>query len=161
MKEIKTIRKERRLTQLQAAEMLGVSLRSYKSYENDESKKNSIKYKYLYEKLNEYVLFDEDHGVLDLEFIEQTCQDICTKYQVEFCYLFGSYAKGLATQSSDIDLLLSSNLKGLQFYALVEELRSNLYKRVDVLDMAQLVGNIQLTEEILRDGVKIYGVNKR
>ena len=38
MGELKSLRIERKLTQNQAADILGVSLRSYKSYENDEKK---------------------------------------------------------------------------------------------------------------------------
>ena len=32
-----------------------------------------------------------------------------------------------------------------------------LHKKVDVLDMNQLKDNIKLTEEIFKDGIKIYG----
>ena len=53
MGELKSLRIERKLTQNQAAEILGVSLRSYKSYENDEKKADSIKYKYMIEKISE------------------------------------------------------------------------------------------------------------
>ena len=56
-----------------------------------------------------------------------------------------------------MDLLISANIKGLKFYGLVEELRTVLHKKVDVLDMNQLKENLELTEEILKDGVKIYG----
>ena len=76
---------------------------------------------------------------------------------MNFCYLFGSYAKGKATPVSDVDLLISANVNGLKFYGLVEEIRTALHKRVDVLDMNQLKDNIELTEEILKDGIKIYG----
>ena len=79
------------------------------------------------------------------------------KYEIEFCYLFGSYAKSKAKPSSDVDLLISSNVKGLRFYGLVEEIRIALHKKVDVLDLNQLNGNLELTREILRDGIKIYG----
>ena len=48
-------------------------------------------------------------------------------------------------------------MKGLKFFGLVEEIREALHKRVDVLDINQLKDNLELTEEILRDGVKIYG----
>ena len=71
--------------------------------------------------------------------------------------LFGSYAKGKETPTSDVDLLISVKVKGLKFYGLVEELRIALRKKVDVLDMNQLKDNLELTEEILKDGVKIYG----
>ena len=74
---------------------------------------------------------------------------------VNFCYLFGSYAK--AKPTSDVDLLISANVKGLKFYGLVEEIRLKLNKKVDVLDINQLNNNIELTEEILKDGIKIYG----
>ena len=58
---------------------------------------------------------------------------------------------------SDVDLLISTNVKGLKFYGLVEEIRASLHKKVDVLDMNQLKDNIELTEEIFKDGIKIYG----
>ena len=79
------------------------------------------------------------------------------QYDVNFCYLFGSYAKGKETPVSDVDLLISTGVKGLKFYGMVEELRTNLRKRVEVLDMNQLKDNMELTEEILKDGIKIYG----
>ena len=78
-------------------------------------------------------------------------------YEVKFCYLFGSYAKGKETPVSDVDLLISTDVKGLKFYGLVEELRVALKKKVDVLDINQLKDNLELTEEILKDGIKIYG----
>ncbi len=85
------------------------------------------------------------------------CSKVFERYEVSFCYLFGSYAKGKATSVSDVDLLISTNVKGLKFYGLVEEIRTALHKKVDVLDVNQLKDNIELTEEILKDGIKIYG----
>ena len=83
------------------------------------------------------------------------CSKILEHYEVNFCYLFGSYAKGKATPSSDVDLLISTSIKGLKFYGLVEEIRTTLHKRVDVLDINQLKDNIELTEEIFKYGIKI------
>jgi hypothetical protein len=40
---------------------------------------------------------------------------------------------------------------------LVETLREELKKKVDVLDIKQLNNNLVLTKEILKDGIKIYG----
>ena len=40
---------------------------------------------------------------------------------------------------------------------LVEEIRTILCKKVDVLNVNQLNNNIELIEEILKDGIKIYG----
>ena len=79
------------------------------------------------------------------------------KYEVEYCYLFGSYAKGKATETSDVDLLIATPLSGLKFFELVEELREKLCKKVDALHQTQLNNNLKLTQEILKDGLKIYG----
>ena len=90
-------------------------------------------------------------------YIIKQVTDICKKNQVEHLSLFGSYAKGKANPISDVDLLISSNVKGLKFYGLVEEIRTALHKKVDVLDVNQLKDNLELMQEILKDGVKIYG----
>ena len=39
----------------------------------------------------------------------------------------------------------------------MEEIRNALHKKVDVLDVKQLKDNVELTQEILKDGIKIYG----
>lgn len=154
---LKSLRIEKKMTQQEVADLVGISLRSYKSYENDEKKQGSIKYKYIIEQLQKINFIDENNGLLTIDDIQRKCSEVFEKYEVNFCYLFGSYAKGKETPNSDVDLLISTNVKGLKFYGLVEELRITLRKRVDVLDMNQLKGNLELTEEILKDGVKIYG----
>lgn len=157
MENLKNLRNEKKLTQQQAADLLGVSLRSYKSYENDKEKEGTLKYNYMIEKLAEVNLIDEEHGVIELEDLKRKCSAVLKKYDVNFCYLFGSYAKAKANPTSDVDLLISANVKGLMFYGLVEEIRTALHKQVDVLDTSQLKDNLELMQEILKDGIKIYG----
>lgn len=154
---LKELRIEKKMTQQEVADLVGISLRSYKSYENDEEKQNTIKYNYMVEQLSKINQIDEETGILEIEDIVRKCTKVFERYEVSFCYLFGSYAKGKATQTSDVDLLISTNVKGLKFYGLVEEIRTALHKKVDVLDMNQLKENIELTEEIFKDGIKIYG----
>jgi predicted nucleotidyltransferase len=89
--------------------------------------------------------------------IKEICSKIFPSYSVEYCYLFGSYSKGKEKETSDVDLLVSMPINGLKYFELVELLRENLKKKVDVLDVAQLNNNPTLVQEILRDGVKIYG----
>ncbi len=157
MINLKELRIEKKMTQQEVADLVGISLRSYKSYENDEEKQDTIKYNYIVEKLSKINQIDEETGILELEDIVRKCSKVFERYEVSFCYLFGSYAKGKATPVSDVDLLISANVKGLKFYGLVEEIRTALHKKVDVLDVNQLKDNIELTEEILKDGIKIYG----
>ena len=157
MSTIKELRTEKKLTQQQVAEILGISLRSYNSYENDENKIGTLKYNYILDKLNEINPIDEEHGILDLDFIKEKCHSIFSEYPVHYCILFGSYAKGKAVGTSDVDLFVSSDVKGLKFYGMVESLRTALHKKVDVLGLEQLKDNLELTDEILKDGIRIYG----
>lgn len=154
---LRELRKNKGITQQQAADFVGVPLRTYSNYETDPTKQTSIKYKYMIEKLHTYGYVDEENGMLTVDEIKNVCVSVLSRYPVEYCYLFGSYAKGKATPTSDVDLLVCTTVSGLQFYGLVEELREKLKKKVDVLDQRQLEGNFDLTNEILRDGIKIYG----
>ena len=155
--DLKEIRKSKNLTQPQAAKMLGVSLRSYKDYENNEKKRGTFKYEYLEKTLMNLYYIDEEHGVLKVEEIKQTVGSVLKNYEVDFCYLFGSYAKGKATDTSDVDLLVDTDVTGLAFYGLVEDLRNALHKKIDLLRINQLDGNQDLLRDVLKDGMKIYG----
>lgn len=157
MSDLKTLRIEKKMTQQQVADLAGISLRSYKSYENDPQKADTIKYNYILDLLQKTNVIDEENGILDFDDIVKKCSAVFSKYAVNYCYLFGSYAKGKATPVSDVDLLVSADIKGLKFYGLAEEIRSALHKKVDILDINQLKDNIELADEILKDGIKIYG----
>ena len=153
---IKELRKKCGLTQADASHVTGVPLRTFNNYENDPSKIGSIKYNYIIQRLEEYGLVDESHGILRYEDIVSTCSKVFRDYNVNYCYLFGSYAKGMATELSDVDLLISTDTSGLKFYGLTERLRDGLKKKVDLISIEQLKDNQELVEEILRDGIKIY-----
>jgi predicted nucleotidyltransferase len=154
---LKEMRKNKKLTQADAAAYLGVPLRTYINYENDIAKQGTIKYNYMLETLSSYGYIDEQNGVLTIEKIKNICGEVFKDYEVEYCYLFGSYAKGKATGQSDVDLLIATPLNGLNFFEMVELLREKLCKKVDALHQTQLNNNLALTQEILKDGIKIYG----
>ena len=138
MTELKSRRLQRKMTQKEVAEQIGISLRSYIMYENDESKEGTPKYRFLLQELDRISLLDENHGILSIEDIKHICADVFALYHVEFCYLFGSYAKGKATENSDVDLLVSAETSGLAFFEMTERLRESLHKKVDLLDLKQL-----------------------
>jgi predicted nucleotidyltransferase len=154
---IKELRKSLGLTQKEVSELVNIPLRTYINYENDESKKDSIKYLYIKEKLEEYGYIDEIHGILSIDKIKKICSSVLSKHNVEYVYLFGSYAKEKAIESSDIDLLVSTSITGMDFFGLVEELRQELKKKVEVITLSSLEDNKDLLHEILKDGIKIYG----
>ena len=156
MSILKELRIAKGLTQEEASILLGVSLRSYKSYENDEGKIGTLKYNYMREKLEKYVSLDEEHGILTLDEIKNACKSVLDEYPVKYCILFGSYSKGVATEKSDVDLLISTEVSGLRFFGMAERLRTTLKKKVDLLDLKQLFENYDLIDEILKDGIKVY-----
>ena len=157
MTALKEMRITKKLTQQEAARRLGISLRSYIMYENDTEKEKTIKYRFLLQELQKMDTVDEEHGILTTEQIRKCCKEVLEANQVEYCYLFGSYAKGKATEQSDVDLLISTKETGLHFYEIAERLRESLHKKVDLLDMKQLVNNETLIHEMLKDGIKVYG----
>ena len=154
---IKELRIKKGLTQRECAQITGIPLRTYIRYETDKSKINSLKYKYILKTLEEYGVINESTGILTTEHIKEICNEVFKNYEVDRCYLFGSYAKGKATPVSDVDLLIYTPSNSLVFFELIEVLREKLGKKVDVIHHTQLTNNITLATEILKDGIKIYG----
>ena len=157
MVTLKELRKQKKLTQVDCANYLEIPLRTYQSYEANPGKNTSMKYIFMMQKLEQYGYVDEEHGVLSIDEIKNLCTDVFSEFDVEYCYLFGSYAKGKATEKSDVDLLVSTDVSGMCFYDLVEALRERLKKKVDVLKLEQVNDNNALLNDILKDGIKIYG----
>ena len=155
MMNLKELRISKNLTQKEAAILIGVSLRSYKDYENNPNKFTNYKYESMVKIIEEYNKIDEEHGILEIDDIKTIVKKVFDKYEINLCYLFGSYAKNNPTSKSDIDLLIDSDIIGLKFYGLVEELRQELHKKVDLLRLKDLEDN-ELLKEILKDGIKIY-----
>ena len=120
---LKQLRNEKGLSQVACAEYLKIPIRTYKRYEADETKIDRIKYRYILDRLNEFGMVDEEHGKLTIEQIKKICSEVFQSYPVEYCYLFGSYAKGKETEASDIDLLIAMPIDGLTFFELLEILR--------------------------------------
>jgi len=155
MASVKELRKSLGLTQSEVALGAKMPLRTYKNYENDPKKVTSIKYRYLQDYLLKLVYLDESHGVLPLARIVELSVPILKRYRISFAYLFGSYARKEMKESSDIDLLVSPLGDGLTYFALAEELRESLHKKIDLLDTKQLQGNESLLNNVLKDGVRI------
>lgn len=89
--------------------------------------------------------------------IKERLLPIFDKYKIKKAVLFGSYAKGIARENSDIDIVVDSNLRGLAFYGLLEDVVSAVGKSVDLLDRSQIVNASKIQQEIESTGVVIYG----
>ena len=156
---IKEYRKTLKITSTEAADAISIPLRTYMRYEKDANYGNELKRKAIYDSLKATYEITEDKGILTKDVIIEKCKKVFEKYsnQISYCYLFGSYAKGYAKDTSDVDLCIETSLTGLNFVGLIEELRMELHKRVDLLRLSDMCNNIELVSEIMKDGIKIYG----
>ena len=158
--DLKETRLEYGLQQVDAARIIGIPVRTFRRYEGDNNYGNIYKRQMFIELLNKHCEITEHKGLLSIDFIRNQLTSLFdTEYkgEIDFCYLFGSYAKGKAKEESDVDLYVSSSLTGMRFVGLIERIRQTLHKKIDLLRSSELSNNIDLINEIMKEGIKIYG----
>ena len=149
------IRKQNGLTQKEAATLIGIPYRTYIRYEENEAYASSYKYKMIVDNLTDKLKVDEEHGILSLGRIKSELVPLLLKHNIKYCYLFGSYSRGEARENSDIDLLIDTDITGLQFFELVEEIRTSLHKKIDLLRLKDLSSDNPIILKILKEGIRI------
>ncbi len=152
---LKELRKEKHLSQKDAAKMIGIPYRTYCRYEDDSNYEKTYKYKKIFNDLFEITKIDESHGVLNVEDIKTKVVPILQNHSIKYCYLFGSYSRGKAKETSDVDLLVDTAMTGIDFFMLVEELRKALIKKVDLIRLNDLQAKNPLALEILKEGIRL------
>jgi len=95
--------------------------------------------------------------IYDLPEIKRRLEPIFTSSGVKTAILFGSYAQGQATENSDVDILVDSGLRGLDFVGLIEYIREALQKNIDLIDVTHVESDSKISKEIANTGVLIYG----
>ena len=150
-------RKQLGLTQEQAAKACGVSRRTYQTYE--ETTILNATYDELIRKLDEMGVLDGSNYISNVKYIKYVCRQLFKEQypEIQSAYLFGSYARGEATGSSDIDILVVCPPMGMKFYGIATRLEEQLHKQIDLHTHRQLMKNEKLLERVLKEGIKIYG----
>lgn len=151
--ELKELRNSLGLTQSEVSKFLNIPFRTYCRYEDEEKYKDTFKYNQIMSLMNAYA----QNMILKIDLIKKIVSCVCKKYEVDAVYLFGSYAKNKAKGDSDIDLMIVSKIDGIIYYQLINELETNLNKKIDLIRLETAVQNVKLMNEILKDGIKIYG----
>ena len=92
-------------------------------------------------------------AVLSLNRIKEIVKPIALKYQVKEIYLFGSYARGEATDESDLDFLVfgGENFKLTMIFSLAEELREAFQKNVDVFEIHEVNQHSVFYDTIMKE----------
>ena len=93
-----------------------------------------------------------------IEEISAKLTPIFTSFPIESALIFGSYANGNATEQSDLDIVIDSKgeVKGIDFYGILDEITEALKIPVDLIEASQIVSGGKAEREIRRTGVKIY-----
>ena len=157
---LKETRTKFNLSQMQAASVLNIPIRTFIRYEVNEEYGDKLKREVMIRNLNDKFEITNDKGIISLKEIKEVIPKVIEekyKDQINFCYLFGSYAKGYATGKSDVDFLVSTSLTGLDFVGVTEAFRAVLYdKKIDLVKFEHQKDNLELLFEIMKDGIRIY-----
>ena len=95
--------------------------------------------------------------VLTRSELEIAIRTLLKKYHAEYALLFGSYARGEATASSDIDLVVVGgvNFRARDIFSFGEELRQLTHKDVDAFELRELNVGTPFYETVMQEGVRI------
>ena len=94
--------------------------------------------------------------IYTLDEIKQIASSVFSQYPtIQSAYLFGSYARGEATENSDLDfMIVLSRPVGLEFFGLYDLLQDKFGKLVDVISEKEAYKI--MPKSIERDKVLIY-----
>jgi predicted nucleotidyltransferase len=97
-----------------------------------------------------------------VEEITKRIYPVAEKHSLPGVWLFGSYARGEATENSDIDILIDAdNIKGIwKLVGVFADFRDALEKETDMITLEKLSSNDPLDkyfiQNVTRDMVKIW-----
>ena len=106
--------------------------------------------------------------IYTIEALKEMIAPIAKKYHLPAVYLFGSYARGTATEESDIDLLVDTTGTPLTSLfalgALYCDLEEALKKPIDLITIssleqrAQMPSDLDFRKAVMEERVKLYAV---
>lgn len=89
--------------------------------------------------------------------IRQFVKPLIKKYSAQAAILFGSYARGDATEDSDIDIMIvgGKNFDPTDVFCIADELYDISGKQVDVYEEREIDRDSDFYKNILMDGVRL------
>ena len=94
-----------------------------------------------------------NNNIFTIRDIQNLVKPIAEKYGVKEIYLFGSYARGEANESSDLDFLVFGGdvFKLTLIFSLAEDLREVLKKDVDVFEINEINENSDFYKAVMKE----------
>ena len=95
--------------------------------------------------------------VYSLEEIKEIVEPIAKEYGVQAIYLFGSYARGTATEDSDLDFLVfgGEGFKCSLIYAMGEDLREAFHKDIDIFEMHEVNEDSGFYQSVMEERMRV------
>ena len=96
--------------------------------------------------------------VLTLDSIKELVSPVLGKHGVIQAIVFGSYARGEATVSSDVDIVIDSEgrLNGMAFFVASDEISKALPIPSDIYEKREIREGTALHDKIKKEGVVLY-----
>lgn len=89
--------------------------------------------------------------------VQDAIKVLLRRYGAESAVLFGSYARGEQTDTSDIDVIVfgGRNFKKSNIFAFAEELRQMTGKDVDAFEICEVNPQTPFYQSVMEEGIKI------
>lgn len=156
---LKQIRNNLGLSQKEVSSYLGIPLRTIQNWEEGTRVPNEFTLNMVIEKLlekNQEHTFSKEEGVYSFNLLKKKISELAVKYNISKVILFGSYAKGYAKPTSDIDLVITTDITGLDFFGMLDDFVTTLNKDVDLIREKDILMGSLVDKEIKQTGVIIY-----
>jgi len=90
--------------------------------------------------------------------IKKKLEPIFETAPIEKAILFGSYARGVQTAKSDVDIVIDSNgkVRGIDFFGILEDITVCLDKQIDLIERYEIRENSPILRAIELEGVVLY-----
>ena len=96
--------------------------------------------------------------IYTIDQIKEKAREIFKKYELDKVYIFGSYARGEATENSDIDLIIvGGNIKGMfNFSQFALELVETMRKEFDIINEENYTSEKSNDSDLLKKSKSIF-----
>ena len=92
---------------------------------------------------------------LSIPIIKERIAPVCEKYPIRKAYLFGSYARGEATEKSDVDIRIEGDIKSFfMLSGIYSDFEDALGMELDLL--SKLPDSESFRDNLKRDEVLLY-----
>jgi len=96
--------------------------------------------------------------IYKIDEIKEKLHPVFSAAPVYRAVLFGSYAKGLATGRSDVDIVIDSRgeLININFYGLLGGVTDALNKDIDMFEVSEIRDGSRISNDIKNEGIVLY-----